>query len=664
MNRDELVDVMRRALKLRADNTTDMADAERLEPAAHYTDPERFARERAARARGARSWSAMPASCPKPGSFVDQGRHGDAGAADAREGRRGARIPQHLPAPAGSDCDRLRRRAATGLPVPLVDLRPRRDSVVGVPGDEGFTPERSSESRLPELPADGVRRLPLGGARQRRPSSTSQATSASSVHSSRRGTSVRGTPVGEKRLDAHIDWKLALDTFAENYHFATVHATTFATVAHSNCTVFDSFGPHHRLVFPLRAIDDVADVARGRVGAARSARGDLRDLPEHRAVRDRGQRRDLPRLPGRRCRAIRRRTTRTPGASRSTTTTRAKAPRQSSSTRTTPCATRTTPSPTRCRPTSRRACHRTWCSGATSPACSTATPSSQTHWERPSREPHVCCSTLRPAWCRIVIAVGSRDGGITFADLDRLARNAAARICRRPRAPRRVGYVGLSGPAFHVSLFAAAHAGVPAAPLNYRLSDDQLADLIGQLDTPLVVADEAYLSPPARRRPDDHDLRPACPARRRARLRRCRRRVDRRAAVHERYDERAEGRDPAALSPCLLRAADRRPRLGRRGRRGAGVGPAVPRRRRRHRTDEHRRRTPRRTSPDFAADGWLATVVERGHHQRDGRPDDAVAHRRSPRRRPGRGTDTSVDRVRRGAGQPPRPRCCTEGVSG
>jgi phenylpropionate dioxygenase-like ring-hydroxylating dioxygenase large terminal subunit len=55
-------------------------------------------------------------------------------------------------------------------------------------------------------------------------------------------------------LDSPINWKLAVDTFAENYHFATVHRQTFATIARSNCTVFDSYGPHHRLIFPLNAI--------------------------------------------------------------------------------------------------------------------------------------------------------------------------------------------------------------------------------------------------------------------------------------------------------------------------------------------------------------------------------------------------------------------------
>jgi hypothetical protein len=39
-----------------------------------------------------------------------------------------------------------------------------------------------------------------------------------------------------------------------------VHRDTFATIARSNCTVFDAFGPHHRLVFPLNGICDLEGV--------------------------------------------------------------------------------------------------------------------------------------------------------------------------------------------------------------------------------------------------------------------------------------------------------------------------------------------------------------------------------------------------------------------
>ena len=70
----------------------------------------------------------------------------------------------------------------------------------------------------------------------------------------------RWSPLGEKVLDSPINWKLAIDTFAENYHFATVHKQTFATIARSNCTVFDSYGPHHRLIFPLNTILELENV--------------------------------------------------------------------------------------------------------------------------------------------------------------------------------------------------------------------------------------------------------------------------------------------------------------------------------------------------------------------------------------------------------------------
>ena len=52
-------------------------------------------------------------------------------------------------------------------------------------------------------------------------------------------------------------------------------------------------------------------------------------------------------------------------------------------------------------------------------------------------------------------------------------------------------YVGTNALAFPVGLFAAAAAGVPFVPLNYRLSDEQIDQLIAPLDAPVVLADAA-----------------------------------------------------------------------------------------------------------------------------------------------------------------------------
>ena len=52
-----------------------------------------------------------------------------------------------------------------------------------------------------------------------------------------------------------------------------------------------------------------------------------------------------------------------------------------------------------------------------------------------------------------------------------------------------LAYVGTNGLAFPIGLFAAAAAGVPFVPLNYRLGDDQLDDLLAPLGDTLVVAE-------------------------------------------------------------------------------------------------------------------------------------------------------------------------------
>jgi phenylpropionate dioxygenase-like ring-hydroxylating dioxygenase large terminal subunit len=131
--------------------------------------------------------------------------------------------------------------------------------LTGLPGREGF-PLMVSESRsLSELPAAeyaGFLWLALD------PTATLDVAEhlgplAGELDSWGVG---RWAPLGEKILDSPINWKLAIDTFAENYHFATVHKDTFAQIARSNCTVFDSFGPHHRLVFPLNGILDLDKV--------------------------------------------------------------------------------------------------------------------------------------------------------------------------------------------------------------------------------------------------------------------------------------------------------------------------------------------------------------------------------------------------------------------
>jgi acyl-CoA synthetase (AMP-forming)/AMP-acid ligase II len=89
------------------------------------------------------------------------------------------------------------------------------------------------------------------------------------------------------------------------------------------------------------------------------------------------------------------------------------------------------------------------------------------------------------------IALGTRADGITFAELGTSAARGAAVIVARE--PQHVVFVGRNGPAYPQLMFAAAFAGVPFAPVNYRLAKAQLAELLGELERPMVVADADYL---------------------------------------------------------------------------------------------------------------------------------------------------------------------------
>jgi acyl-CoA synthetase (AMP-forming)/AMP-acid ligase II len=82
--------------------------------------------------------------------------------------------------------------------------------------------------------------------------------------------------------------------------------------------------------------------------------------------------------------------------------------------------------------------------------------------------------------------LGVGDGALTGSDLARLARAGGGAVGDHAA----VVYVGENHPHLAVALFSAAVAGVPYAPINYRLEDEQLRELITRLPGSLVLADE------------------------------------------------------------------------------------------------------------------------------------------------------------------------------
>ena len=79
---------------------------------------------------------------------------------------------------------------------------------------------------------------------------------------------------------------------------------------------------------------------------------------------------------------------------------------------------------------------------------------------------------------------------LTTTELSALADGGAGVIAACDA--QHVAYVGTGGVMLPLLLFASARAGVTFTPLNYRLSQDGLGQLIERLPTPLVIADADY----------------------------------------------------------------------------------------------------------------------------------------------------------------------------
>jgi nitrite reductase/ring-hydroxylating ferredoxin subunit len=62
--------------------------------------------------------------------------------------------------------------------------------------------------------------------------------------------------VGEKDAHATCNWKYAFDTYFENYHFSFLHRNSIGPLFVNNVMLYDTWGPHHRVVFPPKEIFD------------------------------------------------------------------------------------------------------------------------------------------------------------------------------------------------------------------------------------------------------------------------------------------------------------------------------------------------------------------------------------------------------------------------
>ncbi|OBY29320.1 aromatic ring-hydroxylating oxygenase subunit alpha [Mycolicibacter kumamotonensis] len=257
MHRDQLIDLAHRALKLARDKTTDLAPTECTVRADTYTSTERATRDKAMLMTGPQLVG-FASELPKSGSYCTKTVMGRS-ILLTRTSEGGVKafdnVCLHRQSPIVSGCGTARRFACP-YHAWTYDLN---GNLVGVPGKEGFPETRSNSPKLNELPATeyaGFLWLALDPDAE-----LDIAAHLGPLADELESWGVQSwSPVGEKVLDAPINWKLALDTYAENYHIATVHKTTFANIGRSNCLVFDSFGPHNRLVEPFHTILELDNV--------------------------------------------------------------------------------------------------------------------------------------------------------------------------------------------------------------------------------------------------------------------------------------------------------------------------------------------------------------------------------------------------------------------
>ncbi len=67
-------------------------------------------------------------------------------------------------------------------------------------------------------------------------------------------------PVKRGQIDTSSNWKYALDTYGEGYHFASLHPNNIGITHLSDVALFNSFGRHHRIAFPEKSMAKLADI--------------------------------------------------------------------------------------------------------------------------------------------------------------------------------------------------------------------------------------------------------------------------------------------------------------------------------------------------------------------------------------------------------------------
>ena len=243
-------EMQRRSVAHAADGSTDMAPAAFVNRAHVYTDPERFAAEKSRLFGGDLPLLAgLSGDIPNAGDrvlfeetgvpiVILRGKDGIARAFLNMCTHRGAKLAK--------DCT-----ATTRLTCPFhawtFDLEGK---LIAMPGARGFEGHDRADLGLVSVPCQEWQGMVFVQPRAGAAAVDIEAFLGEFAPELAQLELARAEPVKAGEMRALSNWKFALDTYGEGYHFATLHASTIGQTHFSDMCVYDRFGPHHRVSFP------------------------------------------------------------------------------------------------------------------------------------------------------------------------------------------------------------------------------------------------------------------------------------------------------------------------------------------------------------------------------------------------------------------------------
>ena len=256
-------DILRRSLAHIADKTTDMADGPMPLHKSVYTDEARHAAEIEHLFLGHPIVAGLSGDCPEPGDvfvfdaagpsiIVARGKDGEVRAFRNMCTHRGARLIEETEPWSG-------RAPRITCPFHAWTFD-ASGKLVGQPGKRAFADCAIGARDLIELPCAehlGLIFVRAGGGdpidAEAHLGDFAPILEQIELH--------RAQPVKKGVLEAASNWKFALDTYGEGYHFKTLHASTIGQTHHNDMAVYDAYGRHHRISFPDRSLNAHAGAA-------------------------------------------------------------------------------------------------------------------------------------------------------------------------------------------------------------------------------------------------------------------------------------------------------------------------------------------------------------------------------------------------------------------